>query len=76
MKKTNDYAKSLSDGYPVVDATPSHPVTDKEISQPVLDKKEIYTPHIEPETPHYGKPNIGYKFLVKYEKEYTIWKWN
>ena len=68
MKKTNDYAKSLSDGYPVVDDTPRHPVTNKEISHPILDKKETYTPHIDPETPHYGKPNIGYKFLVKYGK--------
>lgn len=68
MKKINDYAKSLSDGYPVVDDTPSYPVTDEKINQPVLDKKETYTPHIETETPHYGKPNIGYKFLVKYGK--------
>ena len=64
MKKTKkyDYAANLSDGYPVVNIDLKHDVPDE---------PEV-KPYIPPEKPHYGKPNFGYNFIVKYGKAMQI----
>jgi hypothetical protein len=66
MKKTKkyDYAANLSDGYPVVNMDLKHDVPD----EPAPEAK----PYIPPEKPHYGKPNFGYNFIVKYGKAMQI----
>jgi hypothetical protein len=66
MKKTKkyDYAANLSDGYPVVNMDLKHDV-------PAEPEPEV-KPHIPPEKPHYGKPNFGYNFIVKYGKAMQI----
>lgn len=66
MKKTKkyDYAANLSDGYPVVNMDLKHDV-------PVEPEPEA-KPYIPPEKPHYGKPNFGYNFIVKYGKAMQI----
>lgn len=66
MKKTKkyDYAANLSDGYPVVNMDLKHDIP----NEPELEVK----PHIPPEKPHYGKPNFGYNFIVKYGKAMQI----
>lgn len=66
MKKTKkyNYAENLSDGYPVVNMDLKHDVPDK----PEPEVK----PYISVEKPHYGKPNFGYNFLIKYGKAMKI----
>jgi len=66
MKKTKkyDYAANLSDGYPVVNMDLKYDVPD----EPTPEAK----PYIPPEKPHYGKPNFGYNFIVKYGKAMQI----
>jgi hypothetical protein len=66
MKKTKkyDYAANLSDGYPVVNMDLKYDVPD----EPAPEAK----PYIPPEKPHYGKPNFGYNFIVKYGKAMQI----
>ena len=66
MKKTKkyDYAANLSDGYPVVNMNLKPDVPD----EPEPEVK----PYISPEKPHYGKPNFGYNFIVKYGKAMQI----
>ena len=66
MKKTKkyDYAANLSDGYPVVNMDLKHDV-------PAEPEPEV-KPHIPLEKPHYGKPNFGYNFIVKYGKAMQI----
>lgn len=64
MNKTKkyDYAENLSDGYPVVNTY---------VKSDVPDEPEV-KPYIPPEKPHYGKPNFGYKFIVRYGKAMQI----
>lgn len=66
MKKTKkyDYAENLSDGYPVVNMDLKHDSPD----EPEPEVK----PYIPAEKPHYGKPNFGYNFIVKYGKVMQI----